>query len=343
MLGAAVLWFGNRKAPEPTIVEKEPIITAPTSQAKIDNETVEFKLNTEPSEAEKEIARQESILSSLPASLRDVPPPDSLDVDENGDLIINAKIRHMFDHYLTAIGEEDIETILERIRLNLDKQLDEPALSSALNILQGYVDYRGSIDQILQASGAHAVNNFDPKNIASLKQQIRISRSQFFSEDVIKSFFEKEDQYDDYMLAKSTIANNNSLDIEEKMMALKAIQKNTPAWLVEQETKANRIGDYKQQEQALRDSGAEDWEIKDFRRRELGDQAAANLEKLDLQRKEWNNRLTAYQDEIKEAMAQYEDTASNEAVARRDQIRAKHFKDNELRRVKSLDQIAAGN
>ena len=340
LIGIAGFWFSQNRTPEPipdTIIQTpEPSITAET-----DLQEEEFELSLEPSDMEKEIARQESILSSLPSSLKDVPPPDDLDVDENGNLVINDKIRHLFDHHLTAIGEEDIERILERIRLILDRQLEEPAHGEALKILQGYVDYRGSIDQIMQSAGSHTSMNFDPKNITSLKQQVRVSRSNFFSDDVIKAFFEKEDQYDDYMLAKATIANDEVLSKEEKLEAIKALQKNTPAWLTQQESKANSIGNFRQKEQVLRDSGAEDWEIKDFRRRELGDQAAANLEKLDQQREDWNNRLSAYRDEVKDVMVQYDDPNSPEALAKRNQIREDHFKDNELRRVKSLDDIAS--
>ena len=342
LLGAVVLWLGKNKKPD--AIENTPIHTAPSTPFASfeDVEAIaDFKLNTEPSEIEKGIARQESLLSSLPASLRDIPPPDLLDVDKDGGLIINVKIKDMFDHYLAAIGEESIETVLERIELNLDLQLDEPALSTALDILKGYINYRDSIDQILQASGALNAGNFDAKNIASLKQQVRFSRSKFFNEDVVKAFFDKEDQYDDYMLAKSTIANDKSLDEDEKLAALKAIQTNTPSWLVELEAKANSIHSYQEREQMLRESGAAEWEIRDFRRRELGDQAAENLENLDQQRRDWDIRLATYRDEVKEAMANYDDVNSEDALAKRDQIRAQHFKDNEFRRVTSLDQIGS--
>ena len=102
------------------------------------------------------------------------------------------------------------------------------------------------------------------------------------------------------------ISNDQSLDAEKKLTSLKALQKNTPNWLVQQEAKANLINNYQDRDNILRESGADDWEIKDFRRRELGDQAAANLEKLDQQRQDWGKRLTKYREHVKEALEIYE-------------------------------------
>ena len=99
------------------------------------------------------------------------------------------------------------------------------------------------------------------------------------------------------------------------------------------------IDSYKAQEKALIESGAQDWEINDFRRRELGEDAAKKLKIRDQRRSDWARRLSAYQEAVREAMMQYDDLNSATAIAARDQIRAKHFKDNELRRVKSLDSI----
>ena len=103
--------------------------------------------------------------------------------------------------------------------------------------------------------------------------------------------------------------------------------------------KANKIDYYQSKERALRDSGAESWEIQDLRRRELGDEAAANLELLDQLRADWAARLAAYRQAVDDAMVQYDDAKAPDAIARRDAIRAEHFKDNELRRVISLDLL----
>ena len=68
-------------------------------------------------------------------------------------------------------------------------------------------------------------------------------------------------------------------------------------------------------------------------------QAAANLELLDQLRADWAARLAAYRQAVDDAMVQYDDAKAPDAIARRDAIRAEHFKDNELRRVISLELL----
>ena len=297
------------------------------------------KLSTELTEAEKAQAYSEALMVALPASLKGVPRPQDLDVDATGNLIINGKIRKMFDHYLSTIGEQDLTVSVDRIELLLSRQLSEPALGQALGILGGYIDYKAGVDSLLQQSSLYQSGQFDAQAIAGLKAQIRLERSKYFSEDVIETFFGKEDQYDDYMIARSKITQDKSLSDQDKSQALASLNQSSPAWLSEQNANARKIDDFQFKARALQESGAEPWEIQDLRRRELGEVAAANLAQLDQRRSDWNARLMTYRQAVSEALLQYDDVTSEAALARRDEIRADHFKDNELRRVISLDAI----
>ena len=337
---SALVGFGLQKndqtdstAPAP-FRETEPF----NSKAPRDIDT-DSKLSTELTEAEKKQAYHESLMVALPASLKGVPTPAQLDVDATGNLIINDKIRKMFDHYLSAIGEENTSASIDRIELLLSRQLSEPALGQALQILGGYIDYKAAIDSILQQSSLYQSGQFDAQAIASVKAQIRLERNTYFSEDVIEIFFGREDQYDDYSIARSKISQDNALSEQEKFSALSSLDQSSPAWLSEQNLHARRIDNFQFKERALKEAGAEKWEIQDLRRRELGEVAASNLEALDLRRSDWNARLVTYRQAVSEALTQYDDVNSEVAVARRDEIRAQHFKDNELRRVISLDAI----
>ena len=314
-------------------------VSAPNNAKPRPEAAAEAKLSTDLTDAEKEQAYQDSLMTALPASLKGVPAPETLDADNAGNLVINDKIRKMFDHYLSTIGEEDVTMSRDRIELLLTRQLPEPALSQALEILGGYMDYKVAVDSIVQQSSLYQSEQFDGQAIAAVKALIRRERSNYFADDVIETFFAREDQYDDYMIARSKIANNSDLSESEKLEAMSRLNQDSPAWLVEQDVKANKIDYYQSKERALRDSGAESWEIQDLRRRELGDEAAANLELLDQLRADWAARLAAYRQAVDDAMVQYDDAKAPDAIARRDAIRAEHFKDNELRRVISLDLL----
>ncbi|MEP3891634.1 MAG: lipase secretion chaperone [Hellea sp.] len=301
------------------------------------NQTI--KGSTEPTEAEKRHAYEASLLDVLPASLRAVPSPERLDVDAAGNLVINAKIRRMFDHYLSTIGEEDLHTVTNRIKLLLQRQLSDPALSQAQGIFDNYIVFKGAMDGILQQSAQFQSGQLDGPAIAALKQQIRLERSNYFSPEVISAFFTREDQYDDYMLAKSQITNDETLSSEDTLAAMAQLNQRSPAWLTQRDSKTKKIEAYQAKELALTKSGAQAWEIKDLRRRELGEEAAAKLELRDQRRASWDQRLLAYREAVETAMQQYSAPDTPSALAKRDQIRAEHFKDHELRRVISLDAI----
>lgn len=303
----------------------------------------DLELSTEPTEAERKLAYEDSLLSILPASLNDVPSPKRLDVDAAGNLVINAKIRKMFDHYLSTLGEEELSTITDRVKLLLNRQLSDPALSEAQNIFDNYIEYKQAVDGILHQSAPFQSGQLDGQAIAALKQQVRLERSNYFSHEVITAFFAREDQYDDYMLAKSRIINDETLSSDEKIEEISRLNQYSLAWLTQQSAQTNKIETYQAKERALTESGAQAWEIKDLRRRELGGEATAKLELLDERRADWDQRFSAYREAVEAAMEQVIDLDGEYAVTVRDKIRAEHFQDHELRRVKSLDAITPKN
>ncbi len=335
-----VIGFGLKKNSEIDTIYPDQIQTIETDKLSIPSEGDQNIIaSTEQTETEKRQAYEASLLDVLPASLKDVPSPKTLDVDAAGNLVINAKIRKMFDHYLSTAGEEELSKITDRVKLLMSRQLSDPALSEAHEIFDKYIEFKGEMDRILQQSALFQSGELDGQAIAALKQQVRLERSNYFSQEVIAVFFSREDQYDDYMLAKSKIRNDETLSGEEKSEEISHLNQQSPVWLTQQNVQAKKIEAYQAKERALSESGAQDWEIKDFRRRELGDEAAAMLELRDERRADWDQRLTAYREAVDTAMEQVGDLDGSFAITKRDQIRAEHFKGHELRRVKSLDAI----
>ena len=120
-----------------------PLEVAPTIQSEIVIQSSNLKkISVEPSEAEKKKAYEDSLLAVLPSSLKGVPAPSLLDVDAAGNLVINTKIRKMFDHYLSTHGEESSSQTIDRVKLLLKRQLSDPALAQALSIFDNYIKYK---------------------------------------------------------------------------------------------------------------------------------------------------------------------------------------------------------
>ncbi|HNP02254.1 MAG TPA: lipase secretion chaperone, partial [Agitococcus sp.] len=152
---------------------------------------------------------------NMPKSLSDTEVDGALEVDKNGNLIISQSIRQTFDYFLSAIGEEDLATIIARIRAYIRHKLaDHPqAAKQAEQILDSYLAYRDALGRIAQIQGDPA------KNMAAIRQQkeqIAALRTQYMSREVIDAFFGDEDAYDRYTMARIEVMQDKSLSATEK-------------------------------------------------------------------------------------------------------------------------------
>ena len=126
----------------------------------------------------------------LPTSLRNTPMPEHLDINDDGSLIINKKILHLFEFYLSAMGEESIEVIITRIKSSLREQLTAQALDEALHILEGYLQYRNEITAIKQEyNQAIGANDYSLEHVINARDELIEARWRFLSKDVITAFF----------------------------------------------------------------------------------------------------------------------------------------------------------
>ena len=94
VLGLVYLWIDDRSSLA-VITDDSP--APPVQQER--TETVEHIASLLKTDALLEQAPAE-FFETLPASLSDVPKPVDLGVDENGDLVIDRRIRDLFEFYL---------------------------------------------------------------------------------------------------------------------------------------------------------------------------------------------------------------------------------------------------
>ena len=297
------------------------------------------------SEKDKALAYKESVQNNLPQSLVDLPLPALLNVDANGELIVNSKIKNLFDFYLGAIGEESLEDITNRTRWELEEQLQEPALSKALGIYFSYLDYMQQVDQL---KAAH-LGSIDPMNplsslseILFVKQGLRDSRRKYFDQETVSVFFAKEDEYDHYMLSRAEILSSEQLSTTQKEAAIASLQSSTPEWLLLQERESTAIQNYMHQEQSLLRSGASKSDVQNQRLERFGEQAAENLNHLDSQRAEWDKRLQSYRSELNSLLGDNADTSSALFLETQKTLRTKYFTGSELNRISALDSVHFG-
>lgn len=274
-----------------------------------------------------------------PASLTDSPAPAALQMTESGELIINKRIRKLFEHYLTAIGEEPLENIIARIKHAMDAQLDPDAYAEAETLLEGYLQFRNNSGEIINRYNEEAIADADKLALLiEMKQAVRESRSDYLPREAIDSFFAEEDAYDEYMMGKASILKNQSLSEAEREQQLQLLELETPPSVIASDNASRQVSSLRQQESRLRDKGAGDDAINALRERELGAESAERLARLDQKRREWNNRINNYRKELR-VLESAEEYPPEEKARLIEQLRAQHFNEQETIRVRALDNI----
>lgn len=229
----------------------------------------------------------------LPASLAGVSHGIVLATDSRGHLILDDGLVRLFDFYLSVLGEEDIQHVLVRIHRELSTQLREPALAQARDILRRYVDYKLALAGV----DAQASPRDDAAYVQALADrldrvhQLRLSH---FTQTEITAFFGLEDAEDDYMTQRLAITHDRQSGPLEKQQQLDALENRLPEDLRAMRKRVTRDSDVYADVQKMRAEGASTEAIHQYRARELGEDAATALARLDEEQAHWQQRLQAY-------------------------------------------------
>ncbi|KXO14300.1 lipase modulator protein [Moritella sp. JT01] len=285
----------------------------------------------------------------LPSSLLGSTLPLTLDVNESGELIINKKIQHLFDFYLSAMGEESLDIIVTRIKHSLTSQLVDPALTQSVDILTGYLQYLNEVSAIKQQFeqdiDPENIGEYALENVIQVREMVLDARASYLDSNVIDAFFGQADEYEDYMLSLAMINKNNELDTAEKQSAKAELDAAAPAWLLAQQRNANQLNTYRDQYKTLQEQGASQTELQDFTQQSFSPEVADRLATLDEKRQQWQVKLDEYREQLAviTARATYNnndnDSDSEQQQLEITQLRKVYFTPQEIKRVSALDGI----
>lgn len=234
-----------------------------------------------------------------PTSVRGTEVDGELLVDARGNLVLTSQVRHLFDYFLSLIGEESSQQARQRIRDHLTAQLDEPARSQALELLETYLDYQYQLVD-LEARFPVAERLED---LLAREQAVQQLRARLFSREAHEAFFAGEEIYNNFTLERLTIQQDPSLSDREKGLAIEALRENLPEEM--QQLLVPQIhNDLREQTLALRAAGADEGRIRQLRMGMLGPEATERLEELDRSRAEWRERVAAFQQERERILSQ---------------------------------------
>lgn len=262
-----------------------PLDIAPPASTIADKATEVRTLNRQLSQ---QPAARLPLPGALPPSLQGASHGIRLQVDANGNLQLDPQLLQLFDFYFNAIDEEPVAKILLRIHNDLASQVQGPALAQARDLLKRYLDYRLALMDMPKSRQEPTAAVFG-EYLYALTQL----REQYFSPEENQAFFGSDNNQDQFMLAQLSL-NERQLNPAQHQQQLALLEAQLPPEQRAARQQVSRDGELYEATEAMRQAGASDEEIYQLRAKTLDPQAANELQKLDVQRREWQTRLSAY-------------------------------------------------
>jgi lipase chaperone LimK len=272
---------------------------------------------------------------TIPKSLEGVDLNIALPLDRDGNLIVGMELKDLFELYLSATGEEELDDILLRIQHALAQQLTSPALEQGYDALKRFIDYKVELANLEKQPLNEHLSELD--NIRRQKEILATIQQEYFTPIESDALFAAETEYDAFMLTHLTIQQNQQLTAEEKQQQIEALEMSLPEDVRASRESAMAAAKMYQQTEIMKAEGKSATEIYHMRSQSLGEEAATALAQLDQQRAHWQQRLgsfsSKYQSIIHSGLSEADQQTEVNAILARD------FNATESIRVRALTGI----
>src|SRR3546814_833055 len=165
----------------------------------------------------------------LPTSFKGTQVDGQFRLDEAGNLLIGAELRHLFDYFLAAAGEEPLKNSIERLRRYIAAELPQPAQSQASAVLTQYLNYKR---QLLDLEATYSRTT----DISALRQRlsaVQALRARVLEPAVHQAFFALDEAYDRFSLERLAIQADSALASDAKVRAIAQLRAALPGDLQE--------------------------------------------------------------------------------------------------------------
>lgn len=312
-------------------------VSAPAPEVIVDNQSVVRAEIT--SNDTVKLRREQEILQSLPRSLRGTDINGGFEVGPDGHLILSKANKDFFEYFLSTLGEESLEQVIDRMVALIEFRLESPAKEEAVQLLNNYIALKRALLDLEQEVG-EGLSQYGDSPLAQHRARLDMLsslRTQYLGDEAASAFFGENEDFDRYMLDKMALNGNTELSDLERSEALVKLMEDAP-----ESIKPRLEDDYQMQKlnvevASLKASGASDEEVFQARAQVLGEDAATRLQQVETAQAQWDSRYQDYLDQ----KAEIESEGLSEA-AQIDQIESlqtRLFEDNEIRRVQALDRI----
>jgi len=280
-----------------------------------------------------------SSLGPLAKSLRGTRIPAAFTLDAEGHLIITPSIKSVIEYFLSATGEESLETIIARIEEFITQQLEEPARSEALDVVAQYIGYKEALIDLESDFADNTNLSGQSSDYLTMFQYRREARMNNLSPEIYDAFFADEDKADNYTASLLEIGKNSNLTDEEKEAQYLTAEQLLPRQ--EQVIKqAERTRETLQANiRAAKSQGANDEEIFQMRADVYGHEAAERFAAADTKKAAWDARFEQYRQQRQQILGN-EGLSDTDKANEISTLQSSLFSQTEQRRLATLDQLA---
>ncbi|MFC4160349.1 lipase secretion chaperone [Chitinimonas lacunae] len=248
---------------------------------------------------------------------------------EGGRLVVDDRLRELFDYYLSSYGERSLEQIETEIGAELDRRLPPEAAAEARRVLKRYLAFKRALvalDQDPKLAG----NGLDA--IQARLDAVAALRAQFFSPAEARAMFGLEESYARDALARLRVQQDSSLSPSERARQLAELDAAAAPEIRLARQAPMQQANLAQAVEAARARGADAAEIHRLRSANVGAAAADRLAVLDREEAAWQQRITTWRADRERILADPSlDAATREVQLRR--LDDERFSADEQRRL----------
>ena len=224
-------------------------------------------------------------------SMEGTKPDGNLKVAAGQALVVDAELAHLFDYYLSALGEKSLDAIKVETERELDRKLSPQAAAEAKRLLGRYLDYKRDLVEVEK--------NIKPgmtqaAMIRARLQGLQQSRAKYFSASESNGLFALSDLRDQDALARVEISESTSLSAVQKTEKMAQLDAQLPAPLREEREAPLKVSKMEEAVAALRAKGGSDQDVYQLRAKTFSPEAAARLAEVDREEAQWQARIATY-------------------------------------------------
>ncbi len=279
----------------------------------------------------------QNYLKNIPAYLKGTDVRGVLLLDSRGELVISGEIKKRFDYFYLLTGDKTSAQINDLIKGNLYSTLADPALQTALDLLEKYFRYMTEYQVLIESLTPQDAQS----DLLWLARDINDLKANIFGEEVAKQFFGNEEALMQESLRLKAL---NKLSPQGQTYAVEHDGTGLPQNVIDNQQKTLSFYHAKQKMQQALDQGAKADDIALLRNELFGEEAVQRLEKMDVQRRQWRRTVVAYQQMKKELSRSGGLSPSDLHAALAENMRQSHgLTSVQLRRLAALERIATSN